>query len=157
MVVQFGARKIYTALVTRVHEDIPVERIPKYILTVLDGNPIVSPVQRIFWEWLAYYYLCFPGEVMNAALPSALKLASESKIALNPALPDDLSDLSEKELMLVEALHNRKTIAISEVSKILDQQKIIPLIKTLIEKGIILPEEEPVSYTHLTLPTKRIV
>jgi primosomal protein N' (replication factor Y) len=44
--------------------------------------------------------------------------------------------------MLVEALHNRKSIAISEVAKIVDQQKTIPLIKTLIEKGFIVPEEE---------------
>jgi primosomal protein N' (replication factor Y) len=79
---------------------------------------------------------------MNAALPSAFKLASESKIALNPVLPDDLSGLNEKELLLVEALHNRRSIAVSEVSKILDQQKTIPVIKTLIEKGIIIPEEE---------------
>ena len=142
VVVQFGARKIYTALVTRVHESPPGTHIPKYVLSVLDENPIITPVQRTFWDWLAGYYLCQPGEVMNAALPSAFKLASESKIALNPLLPDDIAELSEKELMLVEALHHRKSIAISEVSKILDQQKTIPLIKTLIEKGIIVPEEE---------------
>jgi len=142
VVVQFGARKIYTALILRIHQEVPKEHIPKYILSVLDEEPIVSPVQFKFWQWLADYYLCFKGEVMNAALPSALKLASESKIALNPVLPDDLSTLNEKELLLVEALHNRKTIAISEVAKILDQQKTIPVIKTLIEKGFILPEEE---------------
>ena len=142
VVVQFGARKIYTALVTRVHEIPPKDHVPKYILSILDENPIVTPVQRAFWDWLAGYYLCHPGEVMNAALPSAFKLASESKIALNPVLPDDMSGLNEKELLLVEALHNRKSIAISEVSKILDQQKTIPVIKTLIEKGIIIPEEE---------------
>ena len=142
VVVQFGPRKIYTAIVTRLHEEPPRDHIPKYILSVLDENPVISPVQRSFWDWLAGYYLCHPGEVMNAALPSALKLASESKIALNPLLPGDLSCLNEKELLLVEALHHRKTIAISEVAKILDQQKIIPIIKTLIEKGVILPEEE---------------
>ncbi len=142
VVVQFGARKIYTAVVIRVHETPPKSHIPKYILSVLDENPIVTKVQRTFWDWLAGYYLCHPGEVMNAALPSAFKLASESKIALSPVIPDDLSVLNEKELLLVEALHNRKSIAISEVARILDQQKTIPVIKTLIEKGIIVPEEE---------------
>ena len=142
VLVQFGARKIYTALILRIHQEVPKEHVPKYILSVLDEEPIVSAVQFKFWQWLADYYLCYKGEVMNAALPSALKLASESKIALNPVLPDDLSVLNEKELLLVEALHNRKTIAISEVAKILDQQKTIPVIKTLIEKGFILPEEE---------------
>jgi primosomal protein N' (replication factor Y) (superfamily II helicase) len=142
VVVQFGARKIYTALVARVHEIPPKSHLPKYILSILDEDPIVTPVQRSFWEWLAGYYLCHPGEVMNAALPSAFKLASESKIALNPLLPTDFSGLNEKESLLAEALHNRKSIAISEVSKILDQQKIIPVIKTLLEKGIIVSEEE---------------
>jgi primosomal protein N' (replication factor Y) len=142
VVVQFGARKIYTALVVRIHEDPPTRYIPKYILSILDETPIVTPVQCAFWDWLAGYYLCYPGEVMNAALPSAFKLASESKIALNPVLPDDLTGLTEKELLLIEALHHRKSIAISEVAKILDQQKTIPVIKTLMEKGIILPEEE---------------
>jgi primosomal protein N' (replication factor Y) len=142
VVVQFGARKIYTALVLRVHETPPKSHVPKYILSVLDENPIVTKVQRTFWDWLAGYYLCHPGEVMNAALPSAFKLASESKIALSPVIPNDLSVLNEKELLLVEALHNRKSIAISEVARILDQQKTIPVIKTLIEKGIIVPEEE---------------
>ncbi len=142
VVVQFGSRKIYTALVDRVHETPPADRSPKYLLSVLDENPIVTPVQRAFWDWIAGYYLCFPGEVMNAALPSAFKLASESKVALNPLLPSDFSGLNEKELLLVEALHNRKTIAVSEVSKILDLQKIIPVIKNLIEKGFVVPEEE---------------
>ncbi len=142
VVVQFGARKIFTALVLRVHETPPATHIPKYILSILDETPIVTAVQRTFWDWLADYYLCHPGEVMNAALPSALKLASESKIALNPVLPGNMPDLNEKELLLVEALHNRKSIAISEVAKIIGQQKTIPLIKTLIEKGIIVPEEE---------------
>ncbi|MCX6280096.1 MAG: primosomal protein N' [Bacteroidetes bacterium] len=142
VVVQFGSRKIYTALVLRIHETPPQNRLPKYILSALDEEPIVTPVQLRFWDWLAAYYLCHPGEVMNAAFPAALKLASESKIALNPDAPDFPPGLNEKELLLLEALRNRKVIAVSEVAKILDQQKTIPVIKTLIEKGLIISEEE---------------
>ena len=64
VVVQFGARKIYTALVARVHETPPDDRLPKYIYSVLDENPIVTPVQTAFWGWIAEYYLCHPGEGM---------------------------------------------------------------------------------------------
>lgn len=142
VVVQFGTRKVYTALVVRVHETAPAGRIPKYILSVLDEAPIVNDLQRAFWDWLAGYYLCTGGEVMNAALPAALKLASESRIALNPACEPDFRGLGEKEVLLLEALHHRKSIAVSEVSKIIGQQKTIPVIKTLIEKGMVLPEEE---------------
>ena len=142
VVVQFGKRKIYTALVIRIHSEKPTDHETKQILSVLDNKPVVVPVQLHFWEWMSSYYLCHKGEVMNAALPSALKLTSESKITLNPASEKDFSSFNEKEQLLIEALHYRKTIEIADVSKILGQQKVIPVIKTLIDKGIILMEEE---------------
>ena len=79
---------------------------------------------------------------MNAALPSAFKLTSESRVILNPLSTVDFASLNEKEYLLMEALHHRRTILISEVSKIIGQQKIIPLVNTLIEKGYILMDEE---------------
>ncbi|TSA25436.1 MAG: primosomal protein N' [Bacteroidetes bacterium] len=142
VVVQFGSRKIYTALVRNIHEQPPRTRMPKYILSVLDETPIVSDIHFTFWDWISSYYLCHLGEVMNAALPSVFKLASESKVVLNPSFSGDTGELSEKELLLLEALDYRKTIAISEVVRILDQQKVIPIIKTMIDKGIVLLEEE---------------
>ncbi|MBE0647581.1 MAG: primosomal protein N' [Bacteroidales bacterium] len=142
VVVQFGSRKIYTALVRNIHQTPPSKHIPKYILSILDETPIVSNVQFDFWEWISSYYMCHPGEVMNAALPSVMKLASESKVVLNPSFSGDLGELNEKELLLLEALGHRETISISDVVKILDQQKVIPVIKTMIDKGIVLLEEE---------------
>jgi primosomal protein N' (replication factor Y) len=143
VVVQFGARKVYTALLLRLHENPPEKHVPKYILSILDEEPIVSAIQLKFWEWLSRYYLCFPGEVMNAGLPSALKLASETKIAVNPDAPSGASDgLNEKELLLLEALQHRKIIPISEISKILDQQKTIPVIRNLLDRRLIISEEE---------------
>lgn len=141
VVVQFGARKMYTAIVVRVHEIPPEGRIPKYILSVLDENPIVNPIQLSLWDWMSEYYMCFRGEVMNAALPAALKLASESRIALNPGFREESSSLNEKEHLLVEALHNRKSLAISDVVRILGQQKVIPVIHTMIEHGVLVTEE----------------
>lgn len=142
VVVQFGSRKIYTALVLRVHENPPAGRVPKYILSILDDGPIVTSWQVAFWDWIASYYLCTRGEVMNAALPSAFKLASETRIALNPAFGEETSGLNEKEILLYEALHYRKSIEISDVSKIIDQQKVIPVINNLIGKGVVVLEEE---------------
>lgn len=142
VVVQFGKRKIYPALVTKIHDSRPEGREIKEILSVLDETPIVFPSQLTFWNWIAAYYLCHPGEVMNAALPSAFKLASESKIALNPDFDPMKEELTEKEGYLVEALRNRPVIEIAEVSKIIGQMKVIPVIKTMLEKGIILMEEE---------------
>ncbi|MCX6247916.1 MAG: primosomal protein N' [Bacteroidetes bacterium] len=142
VVVQFGKRKIYTALVVEIHDRKPESHEAKEILAVLDESPIIFSWQLKFWNWIAAYYLCHAGEVMNAALPSAFKLASESKVALNPEFDPAREELNEKESLLLEALHNRPAIEISEVSKIIGQMKVIPVIKTMLEKGMILMEEE---------------
>jgi primosomal protein N' (replication factor Y) (superfamily II helicase) len=129
-------------VVKKVHGERPKEHLPKTILSVLDESPVVNALQFTFWEWIAFYYLCYEGEVMNAALPSAFKLASESGIILNPLSGKDYTTLNEKEHLLVESLHNQDKVKISEVAKIIGQHKVIPLINTLIEKGFILIEED---------------
>jgi primosomal protein N' (replication factor Y) (superfamily II helicase) len=148
VVVQFGKRKIYTGLVLSVHNEIPKDYIPKDIITVLDEKPVITLSQKQFWEWMASYYLCHEGEVFNAAFPSALKLESESRIILNLTEGEALPAMNEKEQRLVEALQYRETVEIGEVSKILGQQKVIPVIKTLLEKGIVLLQEEVTGKYH---------
>jgi len=89
VVVQFGKNKIYTGLVKTIHEKIPQGFVPKYVLAILDPSPIINELQFRFWDWIADYYMCFAGEVMNVALPSALKLASETRIVQNPDFKGD--------------------------------------------------------------------
>ncbi len=142
VVVQFGKKKIYTALVRRITCDAPSGYQAKPVLSALDEKPLANELQFRFWEWVASYYLCHEGEVMNAALPSALKLESESKIMLDPSASPELTLLGEKESLIIETLHNRDTIQISEVSGIIEQHKILPVINSLLEKGIIRMQEE---------------
>ncbi len=142
VVVQFGKQKLYTALIAKIHDNVPKNYETKYILTILDDEPVISNFHFKFWDWICDYYICRIGEVMNAALPSALKLESESKIVLNPDYNGDQSNISDKEYLILEALMLRKTITVTEASKILDRLKIIPVIKTLIEKGVAILEEE---------------
>jgi len=140
--VQFGRRKLYTALVKNVHEKVPEGYAPKYILSILDEDPIVNNIQFTFWDWMAQYYMCHPGEVMNAALPSAFKLASESKLRLHPGFTAGSVDLNQKEALIAEALIHREALSVKEASDITDQLKIFPLINTLIEKNVLMLEEE---------------
>lgn len=142
VVVQFGRQKIYTGLIRSVHQKVPEKYVPKYILSVLDQQPVVKPVQFDLWEWIAEYYMCTTGEVMNAALPSALKLASETRIVQHPDFDGKTDQLNEKEYLVAEAIDIQKTLTISEVSRIVEYKKVIPLIKTLIEKKVVLVEEE---------------
>lgn len=140
--VQFGRKKLYSGLVKKVHEKPPQNFTPKYILSVIDDLPVIAPWQFDFWEWMAAYYMATPGEVMQAALPSGLKLTSETGIVLNPDFDSDISDLSEKELLITEALIAQKKLSISDAIAITDQQKILPLIRNLIEKKVVMLEEE---------------
>ena len=83
VVVQFGKSKLYTAIIAGIGTRPPEKYEAKYIVEILDDRPVVTEQQLQFWYWLADYYMCTIGEVMNAALPSALKLASETRIMLN--------------------------------------------------------------------------
>ena len=44
VVVQFGKKKIYTAIVTKVHEIPPQNYTVKYILSVLDHKPVMNSI-----------------------------------------------------------------------------------------------------------------
>jgi primosomal protein N' (replication factor Y) (superfamily II helicase) len=141
-VVPFGTRKIYSGLIRKIHHNPPKDFQAKYISTVLDENPVVFEKQFEFWEWVSDYYLAWPGDVMNAALPPALKLASETRITLNPEFDGDHSSLNEREYLIAEALEIQKTLSVSEVSKITGLQKVFPLIGNLMEKKVVLLMEE---------------
>ncbi len=140
--VQFGARKIYAGLVTEVHENPPKKGTPKYILGIIDDEPVINELQFSFWKWISDYYMSHPGDVMNAALPSAFKLMSESKIVLNSSFVPDTGTLSEPEYLITETLMHKQKLTIQEVTKIVGFQKVLPVIKTLIEKQAIVMEEE---------------
>ncbi len=149
--VQFGKRKVYAGLIWSLHKQPPASGIPKYILSVLDEKPIINDLQIIFWKWIASYYLSTPGEVMNAALPSVYKLTSESKIALSENFSPDNVPLNESEYRITESLMNNNKLTIKEVSDLIGYQKVLPLLKTMIEKKLIFMDEE---LTNIYKPKK---
>ena len=141
-VVQFGKSKIMSGLIISLSTNIPDYNNIKYLLDILDDDPVINESQLKLWNWIASYYMCYLGEVMQAALPSALKLASESKISLAEDFDIDGGNLSDNEYLIVEALQIQTQLTITEVSKIIGYKKVIPLIKTMIEKNIIVMHEE---------------
>jgi len=142
VVVPFGKNKLYSGLIIRIHQIPPKQLNVKYIMDIIDEYPIISDQQFKLWEWMAKYYLCHLGEVMAAALPSALKLAGETKVMLSPNFDGDISDLTEKEVKIAETLSYRTAMTVAEVSKSVGIQKVIPVIKSLVEKDIVLTDEE---------------
>ena len=58
VLVQFGPRKEYAAMVTRVLETTGDTDGLKPILQVLDERPVITEAQLVLWSWMASYYLC---------------------------------------------------------------------------------------------------
>jgi len=156
-VVQFGKSKLYTAIIASIGSVAPEKYQAKYIIELLDERPIITGEQLHFWQWLAEYYMCNIGEVMNAALPSALKLASETRIMLNKGFVYDRSALHDKEFLIVEALDIQPELTVSDIIKLLGQKTVMPILKLLFEKNIINISEEvsdrykPRTRTFITL------
>lgn len=140
--VQFGKNKLYSAIVLEVHSNAPQGYRPKPIVSVLDEASIVRPEQFKLWDWMAAYYCCTVGEVMNAALPSGLKLASETKIILSPMFDGDYSLLNDKEYLVAEALTKQSELTLAEIRKIIGQKTVYPTIEKLLEKRVIYLQEE---------------
>jgi primosomal protein N' (replication factor Y) len=99
VVVPLGARKFYTGVVYRLHEQKPPGKRLRSIVSVVDERPVAEGLQLRFWEWLAGYYLCGIGQVMNAAIPAALKSSG-----FDPALQEGYSPRTETHLVLSEEL-----------------------------------------------------
>lgn len=147
VIAPLGPKKILTGLVDKVHTTSP-DYTTKELLDVLDNVPVVNPIQRKFWNWLASYYLCTVGEVMQLALPTGLKLSSQSKIQLNPTLDLTAIQLSDKERLLVEALQRRSDLTYDEAAVVVGRKSAHAFIKSLLQqKTILLFEELKEKYT----------
>jgi primosomal protein N' (replication factor Y) len=142
VIVPFGKSKLLTGIVTRVHEQIPADYQAKYIEHVLDEHPIVTGEQYSFWKWIASYYMAPLGDVMNAALPANFKLASETKIVLHPDFSVQNSVLNDKQQRIIETLEIREVLDLKEISELLGIKTIQPVIKEMIDKKMVLSQEE---------------
>ncbi|GIR13371.1 MAG: hypothetical protein CM15mP23_19460 [Cryomorphaceae bacterium] len=96
---------------------------------MLDESPIVSPKHIDLWQWIANYYMCSFGEVMNAALPSSFKLANETYIVIHPKWDKDTSKLNDAEYLIIEALQLQQRLKIHEISQILQRKTVLPFVK----------------------------
>jgi primosomal protein N' (replication factor Y) len=141
VVVPFGKSKFYTAIVTKVHEIVPAEYTAKYVEYILDEVPIITGTQYAFWKWIAKYYMAPIGDVLNAALPANFKLASETKIVLHPDYEKNIP-LTDKEELLAETLEIREELTLKELSEILSVKNIHPIVKQLIDKKVVVTQEE---------------
>ncbi len=140
-VVQFGAKKIYTGIIHSIHQNKPEVYQTKDLISILDEAPIVNRLQIKLWEWIASYYMCTIGEVFKASLPAGLKLESETKVLFNPAF-EKIELLTSQELILHNLLEDRNIITIQEISNVLERKSVMPLLKSMHEKGALTFNEK---------------
>ena len=144
VIVSFGRNKIVTGIVEKIHETPPTVYTAKPILELLDNEPLVTPKQMEVLRWIALYYMCTLGEVVNAALPAGLKLNSESRIQLHPEKNwnDSEYPFDEKELVILEALEKNDSLTYKEAAELIELKSAYKYIKSLVQKEVVLIYEE---------------
>lgn len=141
VVVSFGRKKFYTGIVRNVHYLKPQEYEVKEVSAVLDEHPILVPLQFRFWEWLADYYLCTQGDVYKAALPSGLKLESETVVEYNPDF-EATEPLAEREQKVLDLLAVEPEQTVTRLEKESGLKNILAVVKSLLEKDALFVKEE---------------
>lgn len=141
VLVQFGKRKVYTGIAADMHNLAPEGYKTKDILDILDDRPIVLESQLKLWKWIASYYMCAQGDVMNAALPAGMKLESETCILLNRNIEILDEELSDLEYLIIEALGLEDRLSIDQIKQITEIDNPMKILHELLGKHFIIIEE----------------
>lgn len=140
VVVPFGNKKYYSGVVYSLHDQKPEAYETKEIISILDKQAVVNITQLNFWKWIADYYMCTLGEVYKAALPSGLKLESQTKVHYNPDWAPE-GKLSAKETIILDYLADKKTGTIQDLNNITEMKNSLPVVKSLLDKQAIFVSE----------------
>ncbi len=154
VLVPFGRRNLYTGIVERLSDTAGVDYDIKPIAAILDADPIVRYPQLKFWNWIADYYLCTPGEVMKAALPAGLKVESETFITINKDFEETLTDeqlaaapdtsscialttskLTEPQAILLQHIDHEGKVKIGDLDTLEGVKNPRRLVKQLLDSG----------------------
>lgn len=155
VIVPLGNRKMYSAVIARLHDDKP-DYVTKEVLELNGDGPLVLPAQLRLWRWIADYYLCTLGDVYKAALPSGLKLESESSVMY----VDDFTDvdtLTPTEKRVYDLLEQEPVQTLSTLQKQTGITSILGIVNRMLDKRAVrVKEEVRRTYKPRTLPCVRI-
>lgn len=140
VLVPFGQKKHYTGVVLACKQshDTQRRRELRPITQVLSSQPVLHPSQLAFYQWLASYYLCQPGEVLKAALPAKLRLQSSYLVEASPKLLSaDLSQypLADNVYLLLEALQSHNQLSLPAAKDLLGLAEPKPKLRQLEAEG----------------------
>lgn len=142
VIVHFGKRRYYTAIVMEVHERCPASAFEtKEIYALLDASPVLRRPQLRFWQWISSYYLCKLGDVYKAALPSGLKLESETAVTYNENFEAG-APLRPGEQAVLDAFQGGVKLTVSELEKKTGLRNVVALVASLMARGAVEVSEE---------------
>ncbi len=153
VVVPFGHKKMYTAVVAIIHTfkpELPYEI--RDIICPLDNTPILRNPQLKFWDWISTYYMAYMGEVYQAAVPAGLKPDSETIVCVNPDFEAE-EVLPEKEQNILDILSDGKPVTVDNLNKIASMRSLMPTLKSLLARGAIQVNEEFTEKYHAKTET----
>ena len=143
VIVHFGKKRFYTAIVSEVYDTPPKTHSEiKEIFAVLDATPILRRPQLRFWQWMANYYLCRLGDVYKAALPSGLKIESETSVTRNPDFETDVPLKPNEQAVLYAFAKEKEKLTLSDLEKKTGLRNIVPIVASLMAKGAVEVNEE---------------
>ena len=85
--------------------------------------------------------MCTLGEVFKAALPSGLKLESETRV-MAIEVTAEIPNLNDAEALLWQVIIKHPGIRVSELQKASDRADITPVLKSLMDRNLIVLEEK---------------
>ncbi|MCB9033794.1 MAG: primosomal protein N' [Chitinophagales bacterium] len=141
--VQFGRSKLYAGIIFNIHQNQPNDYVPKEILGTIDDDVIVEAKHLQFWQWIASYYMCSLGEVMEAALPAYFKISSQTFFLKNSNTTIDETTLNNDDAYLVmSAFEHQEELSYKDIQTIVQKKSIGKLIQYLINNKLIYIKEQ---------------
>ena len=146
VIVPFGKSKFYTGIVSGFVAQPQAIFTVKEITHLLDKSPVIRPPQLRLWQWISEYYLCAIGDVYKAAVPSGLKIESETKFEINPDYEaEDVVSLPEREGIIYKLLSEKGKLTAKDLEKETGFRSIPALTQKMFSKGAIVVSESLVS------------
>lgn len=100
-------------------------------------------MQLRFWEWMADYYLCSVGDVYKAAIPSGLKIESETRIEIDSEATDEqFAGCSDLEISILDYLRRKKSATVETIEKDLGSGGIGSTVTRMTEAGLLAVSEK---------------
>lgn len=161
VLVQFGRKKYYTALVRMLHNVPPEGYEVKELMSVLDDEPLLRHPQMKLWEWISEYYLCPVGDVYKAAVPSGLKIESETYVSVNPDFEEaEDCKLNERERVIYDLVSCRDRVQLGEITRSTGFRNVEAAVSKMLEKEAVFVAEKvvdtyrPKTEAFVTLPVE---